>query len=62
MFLDTVDTYEDKLNILGGAAQPYHGLGILNTVAVFLDLELEEGTRIRYMTLKENCIVTLEKI
>ncbi len=58
-FLDA-DTYEDKLNILVGLHSRITD-DMLNTMAVSLDLELEEGElEERYMTLK-NCIVTLEK-
>lgn len=58
-FLDA-DTYEDKLNILVGLHSRITD-DMLNTMAVSLDLELEEGDlEERYMTLK-NCIVTLEK-
>ena len=58
-FLDA-DTYEDKLNILVGLHSRITD-DMLNTMAVSLDLELEEGElEDRYMTLK-NCIVTLEK-
>lgn len=58
-FLDA-DTYEDKLNILVGLHSRITD-DMLNTMAVSLDLELEEGDlEKRYMTLK-NCIVTLEK-
>ena len=58
-FLDA-DTYEDKLNILVGLHSRITD-DMLNTMAVSLDLELEDGElEERYMTLK-NCIVTLEK-
>lgn len=58
-FLDA-DTYEDRLNILVGLHSRITD-DMLNTMAVSLDLELEEGDlEERYMTLK-NCIVTLEK-
>ena len=58
-FLDA-DTYEDTLNIVVGLHSRITD-DMLNTMAVSLDLELEEGElEDRYMTLK-NCIVTLEK-
>lgn len=58
-FLDA-ETYEDKLNILVGMHSRITD-DMLNTMAVSLDLELEEGDlEERYMTLK-SCIVTLEK-
>ena len=58
-FLDS-DTYEDKLNILVGLHSRITD-DMLNTMAVSLDLELEEGDlEERYRSLK-NCIVTLEK-
>lgn len=58
-FLDA-DTYEDKLNILVGLQSRITD-DMLNTIAVSLDLELEEGElEERYQTLK-NCLITLEK-
>ena len=58
-FLDA-DTYEDKLNILVGLQSRITD-EMLNTIAVSLDLELEEGElEERYQTLK-NCLITLEK-
>lgn len=58
-FLDA-DTYEKKLEIfasLGGKADR----SMLNTIAVSLDLELEDGTpEEQYDTLK-NCLLTLER-
>lgn len=58
-FLDA-DTYEDKLNIMVGLHSRITD-EMLNTIAVSLDLELEEGElEERYQTLK-NCMITLEK-
>ena len=58
-FLDA-DTYEDKLNIMVGLHSRITD-EMLNTIAVSLDLELEEGElEERYQTLK-NCLITLEK-
>lgn len=58
-FLDA-GTYEDKLNIMVGLHSRITD-EMLNTIAVSLDLELEEGElEERYQTLK-NCLITLEK-
>lgn len=58
-FLDA-DTYEDKLNIMVGLHSRITD-EMLNTIAVSLDLELEEGElEERYQILK-NCLITLEK-
>ena len=58
-FLDA-DTYGDKLKILVGLQSRITD-DMLNTIAVSLDLELEEGElEERYQTLK-NCLITLEK-
>lgn len=58
-FLDA-DTYEERLNIL---AALHHRITdeMINTMAVSVDLEIEEGdTQERYEELK-NCLLTLER-
>lgn len=58
-FLDA-DSYEERLNIL---AALHHRItdGMINTMAVSVDLEIKEGdTQERYEELK-NCLLTLER-